>query len=83
MRVKQSEGELGVQILNCAFMPQKAVAELLGLSERTLERFRLEGRGPAYHKFGKRVLYSRSSVLAWANARLRMSTSDSDAPEAA
>jgi hypothetical protein len=59
-----------------AFAPQKAVAEFLGLSERTMERLRLEGRGPGFYKFGRRVMYRWCDVLAWANAQRRTSTSD-------
>ena len=59
-----------------AFAPQKAVAEFLGLSERTMERLRLEGHGPAFHKFGRRVMYQWRDVLAWADAQRRTSTSD-------
>jgi hypothetical protein len=58
------------------FAPQKAVAVFLGLSGRTMERLRLEGRGPAFHKFGRRVMYQWLDVLAWADAQRRTSTSD-------
>jgi hypothetical protein len=58
------------------FLTQRAVAELLGLSERTLERFRAEGRGPAFRKFGRRVIYGREDVLSWSDAQRRTSTSD-------
>jgi hypothetical protein len=58
------------------FVPQAIVAELLQLSARTLERLRCEGGGPCYYKIGRRVLYRRADVLAWANAQRRTSTSD-------
>jgi hypothetical protein len=58
------------------FAPQKLVADFLGLSERTMERLRLEGRGPAFHKFGRRVMYQWRDVFAWADAQRRTSTSD-------
>jgi predicted site-specific integrase-resolvase len=60
------------------FMRQKDVAELLGVSERSLERWRLEGRGPVYRKWagGRLVSYARNDVLAWADAQRRTSTSD-------
>jgi predicted DNA-binding transcriptional regulator AlpA len=58
------------------FLDQRQTASLLNLSERTLERFRLEGTGPAYCKFGRRVMYARADVLSWADARRRTSTSD-------
>jgi hypothetical protein len=59
-----------------AFAPQKTVAEFLGLSERTMERLRLEGRGPGFYKFGRRDMYRWCDVLAWADAQRRTSTSD-------
>ena len=58
------------------FMSPNDVATFLGLSPRTLERFRLEGRGPAYFKFGRIVRYRRAETLKWAEAQLRTSTSD-------
>lgn len=58
------------------FMSSDDAANLLGLSPRTLERFRLEGRGPKFFKFGRVVRYRRSMTLDWAVAQLRSSTSD-------
>lgn len=58
------------------FLSTDDVARHLGLSPRTLERFRLEGRGPAYHKFGRVVRYSRSALAEWAAGQLRHSTSE-------
>lgn len=58
------------------YMPQGPAADFLNLSPRTLERFRVEGRGPRFRKFGKRVVYSRVDLEAWADAQIRTSTSD-------
>ena len=58
------------------FLNQEATAQLLGLSERTLERFRLEGRGPSFRKFGRRVMYAISDLIAWTEHNRRSSTSD-------
>ena len=58
------------------YMPQALAATFLGLSPRTLERFRVEGRGPAFLKLGRRVVYSRDDLVKWAEARRRRSTSD-------
>ena len=44
---------------------------------KTLERWRGEGRGPAFCKLGRRVLYRRDDLLAWAVGQRRMSTSGS------
>ena len=51
-------------------------ASLLGVSARTLERFRVSGGGPPFCKFGHRVSYTRTDVDGWANSRRRRSTSD-------
>jgi len=45
------------------------VGQLLGLSHRTLDRYRATGRGPAWYKFGGAVRYRRSDVIAWAERR--------------
>ena len=51
-------------------------AKLLGLSPKTLERWRLEGGGPKYRKFGKRVMYAETDLSEWAEGQTRTSTSD-------
>ena len=51
-------------------------AEYLGLSARTLRRYRVTGDGPVFHRFGGRVRYRREDLDAWAAARRRLSTVD-------
>lgn len=58
------------------YLPTREAASLLGLSPRTLEKFRLSGEGPAFYKFGRRCLYQRADLDAWAIGRRRRSTSD-------
>jgi hypothetical protein len=58
------------------FFDQTAASKFLGISKRTLERWRLEGTGPVFRKFGRRVFYARTDLLAWADARRRDSTSE-------
>jgi Helix-turn-helix domain len=58
------------------YMPQGPAADFLGLSPRTLERFRVEGRGPSFLKLGRRVVYSREDLVTWAEAQRRRSTSE-------
>ena len=50
-------------------------ANYLGISKKTLERWRFEGRGPTFRKFGKRVLYSQDELDRWAKDQERTSTS--------
>lgn len=66
------------------FLSTERTAVYLGTDERgrplisakTLERWRVEGRGPAFRKLGRRVLYTREDLLAWAEQQRRTSTSD-------
>lgn len=60
-----------------SYLTQNEAAELLRLSARTLERWRVEGIGPSYRRFGRRVVYARSDLDHWANGCTRQSTSQS------
>lgn len=51
------------------------LAEMLQISPRTLERWRVDGNGPQYMKAGRRVLYDRSEIESWLSAGIRFSTS--------
>lgn len=51
-------------------------AEFLGLSPRTLERWRLDGKGPIFRKLGSRVMYAESDLIDWSDAQRRIPTSD-------
>ncbi|MCM8731586.1 helix-turn-helix transcriptional regulator [Hephaestia sp. GCM10023244] len=48
----------------------------LGLSPKTLEKHRVYGTGPAYHKLGGSVVYTMEALDEWAQLGLRRSTSD-------
>ena len=50
------------------YLAQDEAAQFLHLSARTLERFRVDGTGPAYLKVGRRVIYSRTDLVEWAQA---------------
>lgn len=53
-------------------------ARYLGLSVSTLEKMRLEGRGPRYLKLGGRCFYRRSDLDAYVEAAI-VETTDSRA----
>lgn len=57
-------------------MNEGRAAELLLLSVRTLQRWRVEGRGPRFVKLGKRVFYTRASLEKTAADAERQSTSE-------
>jgi predicted DNA-binding transcriptional regulator AlpA len=57
-------------------LTQREAALALRLSERTLERLRLTGTGPAFAKVGRRVFYPQAQLDAWVAARIVNSTSE-------
>lgn len=69
--------------MQTAYLTQQEAAELLRLSPRTLERMRLDGSGPRFRKFGRRVLYAPDDLRSYADACVRISTSDPGPAEAA
>lgn len=60
-------------------LDSSTVADLLNVSLRTLESWRLNGSGPNFVKIGRgrTVRYRQVDVQAWIDARVRKSTSDS------
>jgi predicted DNA-binding transcriptional regulator AlpA len=51
-------------------------AKQVGLSTSTLAKLRLSGRGPAYCKLGRRVVYRPDDLNDWLATRIRRSTSE-------
>jgi excisionase family DNA binding protein len=51
-------------------------ADYLGLSVSALNKWRVEGKGPAYRKLGKRVFYPADDLRTWAEAQTYRSTSE-------
>ena len=66
------------------FLDTQQAARFLGLSAKTLARYRVSGEGPVFNRFGNRIRYRRAALDAWADARERVSTVDdgSDRPGA-
>ena len=56
------------------YLTTRQAADWLGLSARTLDRYRVSGEGPVFHRFGGRVRYLRADLDAWAATRRRAST---------
>lgn len=54
----------------------KDAADYIGLSKSTLEKYRLYGRGPAYAKMGKVVIYRIEDLDDWIASKIRHSTSE-------
>jgi hypothetical protein len=47
------------------FLTEKQVAEIMGLSIKTLQRWRLFGEGPEWKKFGTAVRYPADALADW------------------
>ena len=58
------------------FFRTDPAAEILGLKGRTLEKWRVAGRGPKFRKFGGIVMYEAGDLFDFAEAATRTSTSD-------
>ena len=64
-----------------ALIDERCAAEFMGLSVRTLQGLRYRGGGPRFVRISSRCTkYRRTDLRAWAEARLRTSTSDMGAP---
>ena len=51
-------------------------ARIVGLSPKTLARYRVKAKGPVFAKLGGRVRYLREDLDAWVRSRRRASTMD-------
>lgn len=69
---------LPADIKTTHYLSNAETAEYLRLSPRTLEKLRVLGGGPRFHKFGRRVIYALCDLEEWAKARTFDSTSDPD-----
>jgi hypothetical protein len=47
------------------FLGERRVAEMLGCSLRTLQRWRMEGKGPPSTKIGRKVFYELNDLQEW------------------
>lgn len=61
-----------------AWIDEDESAAELGLSPRTMQKFRVTGGGPPFFKFGRVVKYKRRLNEDWALAQVRRSTSDTN-----
>ena len=60
-----------------ALVDEKVAAKFLGVTDRTVQKWRQTGGGPRYIVLSSRCLrYRRIDLCKWAEARLRKSTSD-------
>ena len=66
-----------VQTLPCALLTEDQVAQVLNVSNRTLQTWRLRGGGPKFVRISSRCIrYQPCDVAAYINQRIVVSTSD-------
>lgn len=59
---------------NESLLTPRMLADRWLISPKTLERWRMQGTGPAYYKIGGRVLYSLEQIEEHEFDRTRLST---------
>jgi predicted site-specific integrase-resolvase len=47
------------------YTPERQTAERLGFALRTMRKWRHNGVGPAYVKFGRQIHYRDEAIAAW------------------
>jgi len=52
------------------YLNQAGAARVLFITPRTLQRWRVDGTGPAFVRLGRRVAYRQSDIDAWASERV-------------
>ncbi len=57
----------------------KEAAKYVGLSASSLNKMRLTGTGPGFHRLGRAIVYLPSDLDSWMAARRTTSTTDGDA----
>ena len=66
-----------IQINPDQLMTETEVADLICITARALQNWRLRGGGPEYVKIGRSVRYQRSDVMSFIDERKRRNTSQS------
>ena len=64
------------QQITTELLDEQAFEAEYGQPRRTLQKWRVEGRGPRFLKVGRRVFYRRCDIEEWLQTCLRSSTSD-------
>ncbi len=65
------------ETVNEVFLIEQEVAPILRVSIRTLQKWRVNGKGPPFIRVSARAIrYRRSDLDGWIERRLRKSTSD-------
>jgi hypothetical protein len=68
---------LAIETASSPFIDQDAARELLGgISRGALAQMRYEGRGPAFYKVGRKILYRADDVVEFIESTRRTSTAN-------
>ncbi len=68
-------------VADAALLNETQAAQLLGITIRALQGWRLRGDGPLYVKLGRLVRYRRSEIERWLDAHSRRHTSQISAED--
>jgi predicted DNA-binding transcriptional regulator AlpA len=79
MQKPNGEGAFATPRLLPNVVTAHTAAKLVGLSQSTLAKLRLNGNGPPYCKLGRRVVYRPGDLNDWLASRITRDTSDADA----
>lgn len=66
---------IGTPLLDSLITPD-TLAERLGTKRRTVDEWRITGKGPAFIRIGRGVRYAPETVDAWLLSQQRTSTSE-------
>lgn len=69
-------GDTSMKNQEGTYLSTRRAAAYLGLSSRTLDRYRVSGEGPDFYRFGGRILYRQIDLEQWAAERRVSSTSE-------
>jgi predicted DNA-binding transcriptional regulator AlpA len=77
MQVSEIHQAVPPSKLSALLIDERAAARLLGLTPRTLQKWRHSGDGPVYVRISSRCIrYRLADLEAWAAARRQRSTSE-------
>jgi phage terminase Nu1 subunit (DNA packaging protein) len=74
MNTENGNGAMAMAKAAVQYVTEKVVADLLEISIRTLQDWRIRKEGPPFYQFGASVRYDLAEVLHWAKTRSRDST---------
>lgn len=66
----------GIRAPPASFVDENETARQLGVAVSTLQSWRVARKGPAFYRFGRRILYSVEETATWAKSRRVQSTSE-------